>query len=477
MHNEPEIIGELWEVEPVETKLHSRLYHLEPVGIGSSLVESLTSYITRLANAHSVQPHALVRDEIIPLLNRSYLYRDGRPVHGNLSAFWKQSAVLNGITTLTSNWVEVLEWLTMRTDLRFLTMLFWNDVLPPRGLVRRVRAWCPVCYEEWRGAAQVVYEPLLWSLEVVGICPRHGQLLEQCCPNPACARIQFPLPSQCQPGYCAWCHRWLGNLPLHNGHNSVTPTSKELEWQRWVVNAVGELLAAAPSLPVKPGREAIATTIVAYVDGVMGGNELALARQLQRSYYTVREWQQGQQIPQLGNLVQICSHFGISPLCLLTGKAGEVAMIQKTARGGNPISDRPKRRFRAFPIESLRHALEEVLRNAEIPPPPMREVAERLEYDPSHLSKHFPELCRAISKRYLDYQAEKREERLQRICDEVRQAVLTLHAQGHYPSMKQVQKLLSQPAVLMEYKVRAAWHDALRELGVEAMKNSLLARG
>src|SRR5690242_8316156 len=118
MHNEPEIIGELWEVEPVETKLHSRLYHLEPVGIGSSLVESLTSYITRLADAHSVQPHTLVRDEIIPLLNRSYLYRDGHPVHGNLSAFWKQSAVLNGITTLTSNWVEVLEWLTMRTDLR-----------------------------------------------------------------------------------------------------------------------------------------------------------------------------------------------------------------------------------------------------------------------------------------------------------------------------------------------------------------------
>lgn len=291
MHNEPESMCELWEVEPVETYLNSRLYHLEPVRMGSPLVESLTSYVARLADAHSVDPNALVKNEILPFLNRPYLYRDGRPDYNSLAALWKNSAVLNGTTTTTSNWVEVLEGLTMRPDLCFLTMLTWTNVLPPRGLVRRMRAWCPACYEEWRETSQVVYEPLLWAMECVRICPRHGQLLEQYCPNPACAHMQFPLPPRGQPGYCAWCHRWLGSSPSSNDYNSVIPMSEEWEWQQWVVKAVGELLAAASTLPVKPPREAIATTIAAYVNGTMRGNEFALARQLQISYATVREWQ------------------------------------------------------------------------------------------------------------------------------------------------------------------------------------------
>jgi hypothetical protein len=425
-------------------------------------VESLTSYITRLADMHSVHPRTLVTDEIFPFLNRSYLYRDGRPVEDSLTALWKDSAVLNGTTTTTSNWVEVLEWLTMRTDLRFLTMLSWTNVLPPRELVRRKRAWCPVCYEEWREAGQVVYEPLLWALEVVRMCPMHGQLLEQYCPNPACARMQVPLPPRGQPGYCAWCQHWLGNSPSYNGHNLVIPTSKE--WQQWTVNAVGEMLATAPSLPVKPQREAIATTVNEYVNS-MGGNISALARRLHRHQRTIWEWQQGQQIPQLGSLLQICSEFGPTPLYLLTGNAGEVAVTQTNAPRDNPILDQPKRRFRAFHTERLKHALEEVLENAENPPPSMREVAERLEYDQSHLYKHFPELCRAISTRYLDNRTGKRVERLQRLCDEVRQAARTLHAQGHYPSEERVANLLSKPGVFRASEVRAAWHNALRELG------------
>jgi hypothetical protein len=95
----------------------------------------------------------------------------------------------------------------------------------------------------------------------------------------------------------------------------------------------------------------------------------------------------------------------------------------------------------------------------------MREVAQHLGYDQSHLYKHFPELCRAISTRYLDYQAAKRAERLQRMCDEVRQAVRTLHEQGKYPSDRQIKKLLRTPGALKEHEVRIAWQEAILELG------------
>jgi hypothetical protein len=47
---------ELWGEEQIEIKPHSRLYHLEPIGVESPLVESLTSYIIRLSENHSVYP-------------------------------------------------------------------------------------------------------------------------------------------------------------------------------------------------------------------------------------------------------------------------------------------------------------------------------------------------------------------------------------------------------------------------------------
>nr|MCM0593874.1 TniQ family protein [Gloeotrichia echinulata DEX184] len=56
------------------TPKHSRLFHLEPIGVGTFYVESLTSYIARLAEAHSVLPGALLALEVKPLIkNAVYL--------------------------------------------------------------------------------------------------------------------------------------------------------------------------------------------------------------------------------------------------------------------------------------------------------------------------------------------------------------------------------------------------------------------
>lgn len=49
----------------------TRLYSLEPIGMGSPFVESLTSYITRLAEAHTVSPGILLAKELWPRVWRS----------------------------------------------------------------------------------------------------------------------------------------------------------------------------------------------------------------------------------------------------------------------------------------------------------------------------------------------------------------------------------------------------------------------
>lgn len=467
MPDETEIVCELWEEKWHVSPAHSRLYHLEPIGVGSSLVESITSYVTRLAAAHCVHPHMLVTKELLPVLNISYLYQNNRPVYTRLTAFWKDSMALNGTTTITSSVVQALEQLTWRQDLRLLTMLPFAEVLSYRGLIRRSRAWCPMCYEEWRETGQVIYDPLLWALESIEICPPHGRRLEQHCPNPACGSTQFQLTPRGQPGYCVRCNRWLGRLARNVEEHPLEQEDEEWQWQQWVGNAVGELLSVAPSFSVPPPRDRIATVISMYLERRAGGSVRMLARQLQVHGKTVWEWLQGQQIPQLGTLVQVCAHLGISLSCLLAGDTEPVDAIQGNISLQPLPAKAPKRQFRKMDsqiLQRLQSALEAIVRNPENPPLSMSDVGKRLGYDPSYLFKYFPNLCKEISAQYLDCQTKKGVERLQRVCDEVRHAAYTLHTRGHYPSQRQIEKFFGRRGMFREQVVTAAWRDTLQEL-------------
>jgi hypothetical protein len=57
-----------WDLGRPAIPSRSRLYSLEPVGIGTPETESLTSYVSRLAEAHSVRVHDLVVHEVLPFL-------------------------------------------------------------------------------------------------------------------------------------------------------------------------------------------------------------------------------------------------------------------------------------------------------------------------------------------------------------------------------------------------------------------------
>jgi len=249
------------------------------------------------------------------------------------------------------------------------------------------------------------------------------------------------------------------------GEKAESLPLREEGWLHWVEQTVGELLATAPTLPVLPRREWTAAAISAYVDAVLEGNQSECARRLQIHPSSLRAWLQGTQFPHLENLIRICFLLRISPLCLLTGNATEAAAAQQQLPGASAEMEKPRRRIRRFDTKGLHAALEFTLQHAEDPPPSMHEVALRLGYDPSHLYKHFPDLCQAISRRYQDYRKVMSEERLRRTCDEVREAVRGLHEQGCYPSNRQLSKVLPKPAILREPAVKAVWRETLRELG------------
>jgi hypothetical protein len=188
----------------------SRLFNIEPKGINTAYIESLSSYINRLATKHYILPGMMVKKILTPLLGKKYLNNITRK-RGD--GFYKSSNGINGVGEMAKDFVKVLEDLTTRKDLEKTTMRCFSEVFPTRGLSKNKKAWCSGCFNEMKELREV-YEPLLWSFESVKVCPRHKVKLEERCPS--CNAELHILDRSSNPGYCSKCLSWLGKSYEHS---------------------------------------------------------------------------------------------------------------------------------------------------------------------------------------------------------------------------------------------------------------------
>src|SRR6266403_3037648 len=115
-----------WDLARPKTPPRSRLYHLTPIGIGTSRTESCTGYVARLAEEHCVSTHSLFGRVLVPASNKPHLVR-AESNFVQSGTFVKTMTTLNGRSHSARDWVAVLEKLTLQRGLRFLTMLTWED--------------------------------------------------------------------------------------------------------------------------------------------------------------------------------------------------------------------------------------------------------------------------------------------------------------------------------------------------------------
>ena len=169
---------EAWNIDTPLLPSVTRLYHLSPIGLGTPTVESLTGYIVRLAEAHCVSAGVLYSKVIKALAGKGNIFSFRVKDQAGYSTH-----TINGFGSPAADFVRALETLTGRRDLSYLTLLTWSRVLPSHSLLRRCRAWCESCLHAWREANQPIYEPLLWALQAVTICPHHRRILRQACPH------------------------------------------------------------------------------------------------------------------------------------------------------------------------------------------------------------------------------------------------------------------------------------------------------
>lgn len=135
---------ETWELNSPVLPPTTRLYSLSPIGVGTPMVESLTGYIARLAEAHCVSTGLLYWKEIKALAGKGNIFSFRVTGDGGYSTH-----TINGHGSPAADFVRVMEVLTGRRDLRYLTLLTWAQVLPGHSLLRRWRAWCERCFQAW----------------------------------------------------------------------------------------------------------------------------------------------------------------------------------------------------------------------------------------------------------------------------------------------------------------------------------------
>ncbi|HEY6407985.1 MAG TPA: TniQ family protein, partial [Ktedonobacteraceae bacterium] len=405
----------------------SRLYCLAPVGKGTSSVESLTSYIHRLAWTYRVTPRTLVRLEVVPHLTGPHQLRSSPHRLGSFGRGTSMS--VNGTGEIAVDWSDTLGQLTMRSDLRNLTLHPWASGLPAFGLLRAHPAWCPVCYHAWQEQAFPLYQPLVWMLQVVKICPRHKQWLEDHCPS--CQKHQSAIGANMHLGHCTQCARWLGMQPGTRREKEIS--NEMLCWQEWVVSTVGELHQVSVfsgSLSWESFLEGLATC------AKIVGNINRLAHVADVSYPVLSKWLSRTRAPSFEVMLQCCYVLGVSPLHLM---ADDPVLLRNVLDAREPRGKPLPKRSISAPVDSERAlALIQAVLDGREQLLSVHQIEQHLGLGSHILQKKFPQECAMLVAKYRAYRNERARQRIAQTCTAVRQATLTLYEQGVTPTWKRV---------------------------------------
>lgn len=423
----------------------SRLYCIEPVGVGTPLVESLTGYLSRLAQAHLLSVAMLFGYELAPFVRKVYLSRASLRSKYQCglfgSAFLSNARAMNGCGLIASDWLRVLQKLTLRSDLQSLTMLSWSAVLSHNQLLKPTRAWCSLCYGEWQTKRKTIYEPLLWAIKVVTACPSHRVPLKINCPH--CGKSLHPLASRSRPGFCSSCGEWLGQRK-----ESVVIVNETLKHRVWDAEAVGTLLAAASNLKAQPEREGFVKSLAIHI-GRHKGMLPTLARLLRVNHTTIWQWYKGNNLLQLDSLLRLCSHLSLSPLDVLIGNTDQPLTFGITVPSQEAEMEKAATVRRRKPLDraEAKRVLEAAIK--ETPPPSLQDVAARLGRDGNTLRYWFARLCKKVVERYAPYRKVRSAEK----WDEVENTMnRILTEESPPPSMAEVARRLGRDMKILRLR-------------------------
>ncbi|MEG6533879.1 TniQ family protein [Caldibacillus thermoamylovorans] len=478
----------------------SVLYNLEPVGIGTPYVESLTSYISRLAFTHNVTVSSLLKGTVVPMADKKYL-------KNNLSegVFGSTPKYINGNSQVSQDYVKVFEILTGRNDLCYLTMVSWTGIFS-QNIIGNYRKWCPVCLNRMIFESKEVYEPLIWYLADINKCDVHDTLLEDKCPN--CKRRLDFMYSNFTAGHCPYCSTWLGDC------NSKKEPLNEAE--KFIHVNYQQLIKMAPSLLSFPTKNSSSIILRRIMDMLGFDSIRKFAKFLEVDSSGLSMWMSNKHIPSRKSLLQIVKKLDIT---IYEYFYKESLNIKKNAvktvdiQGENKIKSKEEIEYilkkeiksevsksiyqisreynfnymtakKHFPelckiitgnyssykkeqIKKKQVDIENKLIDAfkKVIPISLSEFSKVYGVPVATAKRYAPELCKQLVDRYKNYVAEQKRERIEKNSTEIKNIAIALHRKGIYPSIKRIQKEISDPNIFIKGVYRDKWREIIELLG------------
>ncbi|MGC2236186.1 MAG: TniQ family protein [Pyrinomonadaceae bacterium] len=304
-------------IETVPIPARNYLISLQPVGIGTNEVESLSSYISRLAREYYVSPNKLMESCVKRYFGvQAYLDNVGY----NPNTFKN----INGLDETARTVVSSIELATGRKDIAYMTLLPWRNILSSKQM-RLKRAWCPSCLQSDLENGQPVYERLLWKIDIVENCPFHERKLVTLCPH--CNASQANFSTYSFPGFCSNCKIWVGQ------EEKYQLKKQEDFFEKWLSLEIGKVLAA--SRKVKEdirARVIFAHSLRSLMDKSPFISYAALRNKTGLATSTIKKLSYGEIALSFNILMKICCSFRCSPVDLLLGNEFSLVFRNKALK-------------------------------------------------------------------------------------------------------------------------------------------------
>jgi len=413
----------------------SCLFSIEPIGIGSIEVESLSSYISRLADAHCVTVGDIMTHLIAPKLNKKYI---NNMVFKGGNGFYKSSTAINGHGKMADDFIEVIALLTKRRDIRKTTLVNCRGIVPFRGLLKSSRHWCPFCFQEDLESKQIVYERLSWTLQPFLKCIIHDRTLESICP--LCKSNMHTLERKTVVGYCSKCFCWLGN--------DKECKNMILKGDDTYDDAMRNFFSALINLPFE--NDSVSRSISFYLNKNFEGSLTKTAGFFGYPKSTLWGWKEGTNLPPLKALIDLIIKLQLSLTDFFNMVESKITLKDHCFNRVVP-SIRVKKNH-----ESIRNFLlfiiEEKISYT------LSEIANLVKYDRKLLTQMYPNECQQIKLNYLNSLEEKKQFKSKIMKKNIDNAIYILIKQGIYPSSKRVEEIIGK-GKLREKKYQDYWKE------------------
>lgn len=421
----------------------SRLFGLEPIGIGTDECESLISYLVRLAHAHCMSPRDLIRLE--------FMWRYSRQGGIQSSGFFNEySKTLNSVGDYASGFVRLAEELTGRNDLQYLTMLPWHEVIPDvgTGLLAREPKWCRQCLADQRDRKWHSYFPLSWSFDLYKVCTLHGVRMVDRCPR--CARRQPFIPRLPMQDFCDYCGCWLG------AQESFVGDAKSSEREIWLAKAISDMVTRNSWAVEYVTQQRLQAILGGFVECYAEGEKRRLSRMLGLTETTMACWISKGKKPLFPQLLDVCHQFGLLPMELF---AGVQPRELPHSVGGKLFCIQGRLELNAQEKAELRNALTKAA-NDPLNHRSLSEISSVLGVRKTYLIYWFKGLCSIITGKHRAAMQIQANIKWEAEAQKVRDVVSRLCSSGVYPSRKRVDAAIN-PLSLRRHRLSRVYKETL----------------